>query len=125
MDWCSNEATTAKGGGSGEGRNGRYENSCRLSCAQNILKRVEERSERECTALDAHKELELVSMRSVFPSTLLPRPVLPSCSCSLTGQCVFGKCVLILVFGFGIQKSPWVRCVLRREHAVFLLHTDC
>ncbi|KAM5326907.1 ephexin-1 isoform 2-T2 [Glossophaga mutica] len=27
---------------------------------QNILKRVEERSERECTALDAHKELELV-----------------------------------------------------------------
>lgn len=53
-------------GGSGEGRNGRYENSCRLSCAQNILKRVEERSERECTALDAHKELELVSMRSLF-----------------------------------------------------------
>lgn len=38
-------------------------------CAQNILKRVEERSERECTALDAHKELELVSG--------LPRPVLP------------------------------------------------
>ncbi|EHH21773.1 hypothetical protein EGK_04909 [Macaca mulatta] len=27
---------------------------------QNILKRVEERSERECTALDAHKELEMV-----------------------------------------------------------------
>ncbi|XP_063093167.1 ephexin-1 isoform X4 [Cavia porcellus] len=27
---------------------------------QNILKRVEERSERECTALDAHRELELV-----------------------------------------------------------------
>ncbi|XP_066135288.1 ephexin-1 isoform X4 [Saccopteryx bilineata] len=27
---------------------------------QNILKRVEERSERECTALNAHKELELV-----------------------------------------------------------------
>ncbi|ELK32607.1 PREDICTED: ephexin-1 [Myotis davidii] len=27
---------------------------------QNILKRVEERSERECTALDAHKELEQV-----------------------------------------------------------------
>nr|XP_019595337.1 PREDICTED: ephexin-1 isoform X1 [Rhinolophus sinicus] len=27
---------------------------------QNILKRVEERSEHECTALDAHKELELV-----------------------------------------------------------------
>ncbi|XP_077814046.1 ephexin-1 isoform X4 [Macaca mulatta] len=26
---------------------------------QNILKRVEERSERECTALDAHKELEM------------------------------------------------------------------
>lgn len=27
---------------------------------QNILKRVEERSERECTALEAHKELEMV-----------------------------------------------------------------
>uniref|UniRef100_A0A8C9B7Q5 Neuronal guanine nucleotide exchange factor n=1 Tax=Prolemur simus TaxID=1328070 RepID=A0A8C9B7Q5_PROSS len=27
---------------------------------QNILKRVEERSERECTALDAHRELEMV-----------------------------------------------------------------
>lgn len=43
-------------------------------CAQNILKRVEERSERECTALDAHKELELVSG--------LPRPVCPV-NCSL------------------------------------------
>uniref|UniRef100_A0A2K6AHR0 Ephexin-1 n=1 Tax=Mandrillus leucophaeus TaxID=9568 RepID=A0A2K6AHR0_MANLE len=29
---------------------------------QNILKRVEERSERECTALDAHKELEMVTL---------------------------------------------------------------
>lgn len=35
-------------------------------CAQNILKRVEERSEREGTALDAHKELELVSGASFF-----------------------------------------------------------
>ena len=35
-----------------------------FACAQNILKRVEERSEREGTALDAHKELELVSCAS-------------------------------------------------------------
>lgn len=40
-------------------------------CAQNILKRVEERSERECTALDAHKELELVSGPPAF-LVLLP-----------------------------------------------------
>lgn len=41
-------------------------------CAQNILKRVEERSERECTALDAHKELELVSRASfLLPDDLL------------------------------------------------------
>nr|XP_021546032.1 ephexin-1 [Neomonachus schauinslandi] len=40
---------------------------------QNILKRVEERSERECTALDAHKELEMVSCASSFflPNELL------------------------------------------------------
>lgn len=49
-------------------------------CAQNILKRVEERSEHECTALDAHKELEQVSGLSLpaFPNKLFPHLDAPS-----------------------------------------------
>lgn len=43
-------------------------------CLQNILKRVEERSEREGTALDAHKELEMVSSgsRLCVPGSISP-----------------------------------------------------
>lgn len=43
------------------------------SCLQNILKRVEERSEREGTALDAHKELEMVScFHRCVPGSVFP-----------------------------------------------------
>lgn len=42
-------------------------------CLQNILKRVEERSDREGTALDAHKELEMVSCSLLcVPGTISP-----------------------------------------------------
>ena len=52
------------GVGGAEERPSTMKPSADSPCAQNILKRVEERSEREGTALDAHKELELVSRAS-------------------------------------------------------------
>lgn len=61
-----------------------------FACAQNILKRVEERSEREGTALGAHKELELVSCAFLFPHFPVsglpplgpPSCPAPSCACA-------------------------------------------
>lgn len=54
-----------QGSGGGEGRR---KLKADFPCAQNILKRVEESSEREATALDAHKELELVSSAPPHPT---------------------------------------------------------
>lgn len=78
-------------------------------CAQNILKRVEERSEHECTALDAHKELELVSglPLSAFPNKLFPHLDAPSQPCSLACQCVFGKRKCSLTFAVATQRRQW------------------
>lgn len=39
-----------------------------FSPLQNILKKVEEKSDRESTALDAHKELETVSLNKLMES---------------------------------------------------------
>lgn len=66
---CLRDDTAAREGVGGEvGRDGSNEAP---PCLQNILKRVEERSDREGTALDAHKELEMVSPRDHFPSKSL------------------------------------------------------
>lgn len=98
-------------GGAGRGRMALMKVNADFPCAQNILKRVEERSERECTALDAHKELELVSGLPLpaFPNKPLPRLDSPSRPCSLACQCGFGKCKCTLVFAFATQRRCWGR----------------
>uniref|UniRef100_A0A8C3CEX0 Neuronal guanine nucleotide exchange factor n=1 Tax=Cairina moschata TaxID=8855 RepID=A0A8C3CEX0_CAIMO len=44
---------------------------------QNILKKVEEKSERETTALDAHKELETVSVNELYLKTIKIKQSVP------------------------------------------------
>lgn len=44
---------------------------------QNILKKVEEKSERETTALDAHKELETVSLNELYLKAVKIEQVCP------------------------------------------------
>lgn len=72
------------GGGGQRGETAIARINADFPCAQNILKRVEERSERECTASDAHRELELVSELPLplFPGKPFPRLDSPCWSCT-------------------------------------------
>ncbi|XP_030890665.1 ephexin-1 [Leptonychotes weddellii] len=80
---------------------------------QNILKRVEERSERECTALDAHKELEMVSCASSF---FLPNELfslsghLPSGPASSSVAVSLEIANSFLISAFAIEKEPRFPC---------------
>lgn len=89
------------------GREGKESGNAAPSCLQNILKRVEERSEREGTALDAHKELEMVScFHQCVPGSRFPSRSLSLLTSSVT---VISQHLFIysrfMRFSFAVPKS--------------------